>query len=86
MPQLKWNVSSISTVVPFGSSVGALYQKLYTQSKSAPENGANLSSETCRAELKRWTNEKVLHLVGYLHRCKYLLFGFYVSCVYSEKT
>ena len=29
---------------------------------------ANLSLETCRAELKRLINEKVLHLVGYLHR------------------
>ena len=33
------HVSSISTVAPVGSSVGALYQKLYTQSKSAPEDG-----------------------------------------------
>ena len=31
--------SFISTVAPVGSSVGALYQKLYTQSKSAPEDG-----------------------------------------------
>jgi len=30
---------SISTVAPVGSSVGALYQKLYIQSKSAPEDG-----------------------------------------------
>ena len=30
---------SISTVAPIGSSVGALYQKLYIQSKSAPEDG-----------------------------------------------
>jgi hypothetical protein len=31
--------SSISTLAPFGSSVGALYQKLYIHSKSAPEDG-----------------------------------------------
>ena len=30
--------SSISTVTPVGNSVGALYQKLYTQSKSVPED------------------------------------------------
>ena len=30
---------------------------------------ANLSPETCRADLKGLINEKVLHLVGYLHRC-----------------
>jgi len=30
---------SISTVAPVGSSVGALYQKLYIESKSDPENG-----------------------------------------------
>ena len=30
---------------------------------------ANLSPETCRAELKRLINETVLHLVGYLNRC-----------------
>jgi len=34
-----WNVSSISTVAPVGSRVAALYQKLYIQSKSAPEDG-----------------------------------------------
>ena len=28
-----------STMAPVGSSVGALYQKLYIQSKSAPEDG-----------------------------------------------
>jgi len=33
------SVSSISTVAPVGSSVGALYQKLYIQTKSAPEDG-----------------------------------------------
>ena len=27
------------TLLPNGSSVGALYQKLYAQSKSAPEDG-----------------------------------------------
>ena len=45
----------ISTV---GSKVGALYQKLYIQSKSAPEDGR--SPETSRAELKRLINEKVV--------------------------
>jgi len=34
-----WNFSSILTVAPVGSSVGALYQKLYIQSKSSPEDG-----------------------------------------------
>jgi hypothetical protein len=28
-----------ATVTPIGSSVGALYQKLYIHSKSAPEDG-----------------------------------------------
>ena len=28
-----------------------------------------MSPETCRAVLKRLINEKLLHLVGYLHRC-----------------
>ena len=32
-------LSSISTVAPVGSRGGALYQKLYTQSKSPPEDG-----------------------------------------------
>ena len=36
---LRCNWISISTVTPVGSSVDALYQKLYTQSKSAPEVG-----------------------------------------------
>jgi hypothetical protein len=31
--------SAISTMAPVGSSVGALYQKLYIQSKIAPEDG-----------------------------------------------
>ena len=34
VPRLRWNISSISTVAPVGSRVGALYQKLYIQSKS----------------------------------------------------
>ena len=38
VPRLRWNCS-ISTVAPIGSSVGALDQKLYIQSKSAPEDG-----------------------------------------------
>jgi len=36
--RLRW-VSSIPTVAQAGSIVGALYQKLYIQSKSAPEDG-----------------------------------------------
>ena len=32
-------LSSISTVAPVGSSVGALYLKLYIQSKGTPEDG-----------------------------------------------
>jgi len=31
--------SSISTMSPVGSNIGALYQKLYIQTKSAPEDG-----------------------------------------------
>ena len=38
---------------------GALYQKLYIQSKSAPEDG-RMSPETCKAEVKRLMNEKVV--------------------------
>ena len=37
--RLRWNVSSISTMGPVGSSVGVLYQKLYIQSKSTSEDG-----------------------------------------------
>jgi len=36
---LEMEPSSISTVAPVGSSVGALYQKLYIQTKRAPEDG-----------------------------------------------
>ena len=32
-------LSSISTLLPVGSNIGALYQKLYIESKSAPEDG-----------------------------------------------
>ena len=46
----------------------ALYQKLYIVKKCS-WGWANSSPETCWAELKRIINEKVLHLVGYLHRC-----------------
>ena len=41
VPRLRWNSRSISTVAPVGSSVGALYHKLYIHSKSAPEDGRN---------------------------------------------
>jgi len=33
------SLSSISTLSPVGRNTGALYQKLYIQSKSAPEDG-----------------------------------------------
>jgi hypothetical protein len=36
---VEMELRSISTVAPVGISVGALYQKLYIQSKSAPEDG-----------------------------------------------
>ena len=36
---VQYTLSSISTVAPVGSSVGALYQKLYIESTSAPEDG-----------------------------------------------
>ena len=36
---------------------------------------ANLSPETCRTELKRLIKEKLLHLVGYLHRCTKMMHG-----------
>ena len=45
---------------PVGSSVDALYQELYIQSKKCSWGWANLSPETCRAELKRSINEKVV--------------------------
>ena len=48
------------TLLPIGSSVGALYQKLYIQSKKSSWGWANLSPETCRAELKRLVKEKVV--------------------------
>ena len=57
--RLRWNVSSTSTVAPVGSSVGALYQKLYISSKCS-WGWANLSPEICRAELKRLINDKVV--------------------------
>ena len=46
-------------VAPVGSSVSALYQKLYIQSKSAPEDG-RMSPEICRADLKRLISGKVV--------------------------
>ena len=40
VPRLRWNswMSFISIVAPVGNSVGALFQKLYIQSKSTPED------------------------------------------------
>ena len=58
--RLRWNWFSIWTVAPVGSSVGALYQKLYIQLKKYSWGWANLSLETCRADLKRLINEKVI--------------------------
>ena len=49
---------SMSTVAPVGSSVGALYQKLYIQSKRAPEDGRICRPEHNRVELKRLKKEK----------------------------
>ena len=51
---------SISTVAPVASSVGALYQKLYMQSTSAPEDGQICRPKHVGAELKRLINEKVV--------------------------
>jgi hypothetical protein len=39
LDEVELELRSISTVAPVGSSIGALYQKLYMQSKSAPEDG-----------------------------------------------
>ena len=36
---------------------------------------AILSTKTCRAELRRLINEKVVRLVGYLHRCTKMMRG-----------
>jgi len=52
-------LTSISTVAPVGSRGGAMYQKLYIQPKSAPEDG-RISPETCWADLTRIMNEKVV--------------------------
>ena len=41
-----------------GSSVGALYQKLYIQSKKRSWRWENLSPETCRAEFKKFNKRK----------------------------
>jgi len=44
-PVTKVRRSSISTLSPVGSNIGALYQKLYIQSKSTLEDG-----RVCRAK------------------------------------
>ena len=54
------NENSISTVAPIGSSVGALYQKLYIQSKRVLLKVGEFVAETCRAYLKILINEKVV--------------------------
>ena len=48
------------TLLPTGSSVGALYQKLYIQSKKFSWGWATLSPETCRADLKTLIKDKVV--------------------------
>ena len=51
-------ISSISTTAPVGSSVGALYQKLYIQLKMGSWGWANLLPETCRADFKKINQQK----------------------------
>jgi len=51
---LRW--SSISTLSPVGSNIGALYQKLYIQSKSAPEDGRVCRRKHVEPILKRSIN------------------------------
>jgi len=47
---LRWNCRSSLTAAPVGSSVGELYQAVYTVKKCS-WGWANLSPETCRAGL-----------------------------------
>ena len=47
-------------MVPAGSSVGSLYQKLYIQSKSAPDDDRICRPKHVRAELKILIKEKVV--------------------------
>ena len=49
-----------ATVTPVGSSVGALCQNLYTQSKYAPDAGRICRSKHVGLILKRLLNEKVV--------------------------
>ena len=57
---------SISTVALVSSSVGALYQNLYIQSKRAPEDGRNHRPK--HVELIGIINKTLLlHLVGCLY-------------------
>jgi len=60
--------SSISNAVPVGSSVGALYQKLYIQLKKVLLIMANLLPETCRADFKKINKQKsrCILLVAYI--------------------
>ena len=60
VPRLRWNVSSISTVTPVCSRGGALYQKLYIQSRSAPEDGRIFRPKHVGVDLKRLIKEKVV--------------------------
>ena len=46
------------TLLPVGSSVGALYQKLYIHSKRAPEDGRICPPKHVGGVLKRLINEK----------------------------
>ena len=74
-----------STLAPVGNSVGALYRKLYIQSKSAPEDGRICRPEKCRAYLKRLINEKVVAsflLVIYIVVKKYVNHLYYCDGKY----
>ena len=53
-------INSISNAAPVGSSVGALYQKLYIQLKNCSWGWANLSPETCRADFKKINKRNVV--------------------------
>ena len=79
VPWLRWNfVPSqpwhLSAAVPMHCTKSCVY------SQKCSWGWANLSPETCRADLKRLINERLLHLVGYLLRwnevaCMYIGFS-----------
>jgi len=47
-------------MAPIGSSVGALYRKLYVESKNTPEDGRICRPKISRADLKRLIKGKVV--------------------------